>query len=799
MKNFSQWSISVQLLLSLGFGVATIFMTSLYLNYQATEERIKAESRLHAKDAIYEMIHKLVKVLDEVESSTSMLAVVAQHGRHSESELTNLLKDIVVNNNSLFGASIAFEPQYTKNELGFAPYFYHKRLRPVQATSQIVDQHQSILYSNLARDDYNYTEQDWYTNAKVQKQPSWAEPYFDEGGGQIYMTTYTVPMVTDEGFYGVVTGDLELQKIGEIVQSVQQSEKAFTLLLDNSLNIISGPKSEFLMKPISEFMGAVSQQKEWSEALKDMMAGEDKLMTLPCPHQTGSCLVAHATISVTSWPLLIIYPEDEMYQSLNKFTVRYTLAALFFIVLLIIAVVGIVRRLTLSLIGLANVAADFGQGDLTLNLPTTYANAETKTLVQAFKKMQIALKEYVQQLKTETAHSNRLEGELSAATQIQMDMLPDNGLASLQLPNLSLWAHVVPAKSVGGDLYHYRLHQNKLTFIVGDVSDKGVPAALFMATTVSLFKQYSQQSLQPHHILTQLNDALEEHNDACMFVTAFVGELDLNTGLLIYSNAGHSAPFRKKADSIIELSQETGPALGLVKGANYDIQTINLDKLDQLIVYTDGVDEAFNDQKQMYGIERLKQHLSSLSYNTTQQVGESIFSAVEVFTGDGFQSDDITVMVIEYEPAFKFLIDDVCLSIDPSYLRLEAKSSSLPQLIDAFNAHALSCGVAKLQTNTVRLVMEEVFVNALHHGQLSLNTVEFYFAYDRGHLLVEMIDSGIAFNPFEDSPDASLGLDIDDVEIGGLGVHLIKSMTQRYAYQRRRNNNHVCVLINCET
>ncbi|MCK5881633.1 MAG: SpoIIE family protein phosphatase, partial [Sinobacterium sp.] len=466
--------------------------------------------------------------------------------------------------------------------------------------------------------------------------------------------------------------------------------------------------------------------------------------------------------------------------------------------LLIIFIALLVKRLTQPLSLLTKTVESFGQGNLNVTLPNIQSNTETNTLALAFKGMQVSLTEYIGRLKTETANINRLEGELSAATQIQMEMLPGNGLAKLQFSSLSLWAHVIPAKSVGGDLYHYRINENKLTFIVGDVSDKGVPAALFMATTVSLFKQYSQQRKSPAQILTRLNDALEEHNDACMFVTACVGELNLGSGELIYSSAGHSPPLLKSELKLLELTQDTGPALGLVAGASYPTNNITMPAKSQLIIYTDGVDEAFNTQKEMYGLDRLLMHLNHLEVSSTQEIGESIFSSVATFSGEQDQSDDITVMVLEFKPAFRFLIHSASVSSEPMHLSVPAHTSSMPLILNAFDDYLKHQLDSAFDLGTAQLVIEEAFVNAVNHGKLSLNTVEFHFVVHEGHLLVEMIDSGTAFNPFEQCPEPELGLEIDEVEIGGLGVHLIKSMSLEHEYQRLRGKNHICLLISCE-
>jgi anti-sigma regulatory factor (Ser/Thr protein kinase) len=201
----------------------------------------------------------------------------------------------------------------------------------------------------------------------------------------------------------------------------------------------------------------------------------------------------------------------------------------------------------------------------------------------------------------------------------------------------------------------------------------------------------------------------------------------------------------------------------------------------------------------MFGIQGLYHQLLSTQTAAVTSLGEALFSAVQSFSAGQPQSDDMTVMVLEYKPQFQFLIDSPAYACEVEHLSVNACNNAMQDILQTLQAYLAKLGIAHYNLCSVQLVIEEAFVNAINHGSLVLDTVDFYFTAFDQHIMVEMIDSGIAYNPFKESPVPELGLPIEDTDVGGLGVHLIRSMSKQYRYKRSNNKNHLCLLIKCDT
>ncbi len=253
--------------------------------------------------------------------------------------------------------------------------------------------------------------------------------------------------------------------------------------------------------------------------------------------------------------------------------------------------------------------------------------------------------------------NTRIENELKIATDIQMSMVPTVFVTVPKRDEFKLYATMKPAKEVGGDFYDFFLvDDEKLFFVVGDVSDKGVPAALFMAVTKTFIKALGKTSMQPHQLLNILNHHISEENKTLMFVTIFCGYLDLNTGELEYSNAGHNPPVILKSNDnaeMLELPQ--GCILGINFGGEcdyYSSKKIKLNYNDTIIVYTDGVTEAKNPKKELFSESRLLETVTNLKQKNPEDIVTGIENAVKNFAGTAPQADDITVLAIKYNKEF---------------------------------------------------------------------------------------------------------------------------------------------------
>jgi len=277
---------------------------------------------------------------------------------------------------------------------------------------------------------------------------------------------------------------------------------------------------------------------------------------------------------------------------------------------------------------------------------------EVGSLAEAMSAMISRLQRYLIEMQAATAARERVEGELSAARDIQIGMLPRKFPAFPGRSDIDVHALLEPAKEVGGDLYNFSMiDEHRLFFVIGDVSGKGVPAALFMAMASTLFKAAAMTAKDAAALMARVNAELVRDNAANLFVTAMCGVLDLRDGSVEYSDAGHDAPFLLRADGTIErLAKPEGMALGVWDEAEFETAQVRLAPGDALVLFTDGVSEATTAEDELFGIERIETTLAELRDDlSARRIALALTDAVNRFVGDAPQFDDITILVVRYQ------------------------------------------------------------------------------------------------------------------------------------------------------
>ena len=276
---------------------------------------------------------------------------------------------------------------------------------------------------------------------------------------------------------------------------------------------------------------------------------------------------------------------------------------------------------------------------------------EIQALSEAIKTMELEINEYIQDLTTVTAEKERIGAELNVATQIQADMLPRIFPAFPEREEFDIYATMNPAKEVGGDFYDFFLvDDDHLAVVIADVSGKGVPAALFMVIAKTLIKNHAQNQEAPGTVFTQTNEQLCEGNDAGLFVTGWMGVLEISTGKFVYVNAGHNPPLLKRAGGTFEwLKSRPGFVLAGMEGVRYRENTLQLEPGDRLYLYTDGVTEATNSHEELFGDERLQNALNEYMDLPVEQFLPKIKECIDAFVGDADQFDDITMLALDYQ------------------------------------------------------------------------------------------------------------------------------------------------------
>ena len=289
-------------------------------------------------------------------------------------------------------------------------------------------------------------------------------------------------------------------------------------------------------------------------------------------------------------------------------------------------------------------------GELTGLLKKVHGHNEIGSLAKSVEKMSIDMNRYIQDLTQATAEKERLGAELNVAKQIQAEMLPRVFPPYENHPEVELYACMEPAKEVGGDFYDfYMIDNDHFAVVVGDVSGKGVPAALFMVITKTLLKDTAAHELNPAKIFEHVNNILCEGNESGLFVTCWMGILTLSTGELAFANAGHTSPIIAQNGEVKFLNTKPNLMLAGMEGIKYTRHTLTLNTDDRLFVYTDGITEATNADNELYGEARLLEVIKKIKTNSSREILELIRKDIDIFVKDAPQFDDITML----EMAFK--------------------------------------------------------------------------------------------------------------------------------------------------
>jgi len=319
-----------------------------------------------------------------------------------------------------------------------------------------------------------------------------------------------------------------------------------------------------------------------------------------------------------------------------------------------------------------------------------------------------------------------------------------------------------------------------------------------MARTLTLLQEYAIASPDPSTILERLNASLVENNDACMFATLFCGLLE-QSGVLHFASGGHTPPMLLRNGEAAPIAQEHGPALGVSDGVTYPANRLTLQPGDLLALYTDGVDEAFNPDHQMFGHDRLAKTLAAHATGDVRASGENVLDAVKTFASGASQSDDITIVLLKWEGAPSMLADTQPSST--SARRFPARLVELDSLFQWIEQWLQEHTIASPElVSDLRLVAEEVFLNIVNYSGLSeQDSVQVVLGRDASRVVLEFVDRGRPWNPLEQAPEVTLGQSTDDATIGGLGVFLVHELTDDRLYRRDDGANRFCVLKNLPT
>jgi len=362
--------------------------------------------------------------------------------------------------------------------------------------------------------------------------------------------------------------------------------------------------------------------------------------------------IFYARVVSSGWVLGLRLDERSVFGEVRARAIESAFGLAATLALIALGVIFVTRRITAPLARLDAAAHRVAQGDMSVDLPRSGSD-EIARLSRTFTDMAQAIVEREQALVTETAVREKIETELALAKELQRSMLPPAEAHDAAFGRYDVAAVLEPARAVGGDFFDYVVTADgRLVFVIADVSDKGVPAALFMVRAHTLLRSLAGRLATPSDLLASMNDALCADNERCMFVTFACGALELAGGRLEIANAGHEPVLRVHRDGRLAwLEVDNGPALGLIEGAPYPCAEVRLDPGDTLVLYTDGVSEAFDSAKRAFGRERLEAAVRARAQATALELCAGVVADVRAFAAGAEQSDDITLLVVRWHGA----------------------------------------------------------------------------------------------------------------------------------------------------
>jgi phosphoserine phosphatase RsbU/P len=467
------------------------------------------------------------------------------------------------------------------------------------------------------------------------------------------------------------------------------------------------------------------------------------------------------------------------------------LMLLIFLLSVVIAYL-LVNRISQPLNLLADHARSLAAADFS-NAPNVPANIEALSqtskdeignLAGSFVHMERALQRSIENLKKTTAAKERIESELKIAHDIQMSMVPKIFPPFPNRPEFELYATLEPAREVGGDFYDFFfIDDNHLCLAIGDVSGKGIPAALFMAVTRTLFRTTASKVSMPDKILSLLNLEMCRNNETCMFVTVFCAVLDIRTGEVEYSNGGHNLPYLISHGEPAPLENTGGMALGFTEDVTYRSEKIVLRAGDRLFLYTDGVTEAMDEEGNQFSEPRLAEFLHQANGASVTELIRGAVDQVRRHSAGAPQSDDITALTLKYLLTAGKPSEAIVVELQNSPPEIER----LKRIADDFGQrHRLNAE----SSHNVKVALDEILTNIISYAYTDAreHSIVTRFYLEQGKLTVEVEDDGRPFNPLH-APEPDTTQLLEERPIGGLGIQLVRTLMDELEYRRQNDRN----------
>ena len=749
--------------------------------YAITKDSMAREAESRYESVILHANEKIRGVLSDVYVGTINNIEYIEHDLDNPDELQEHLEQMVSQNMYMSSCRLIFEPDfYPQKGHNFEIYAWRDSDGVVKS-KQMNENHPDFLIHS------------WYKTAFDNPEGDWTPPYFDRAASQQLTTTYMTHIFDRKGRkVGMLGADVSLEWLRVRHQRIDREnherfekgfkEQSYSFIIDNDGTYLIHPDENRVLKQNIQNIVAQTPDTLDNVMVRKMLNGESGIGKA-CNDGIDSW-VFYSFVKYADWTVVIVVPEAIIYHNGNM--LANIILLVFFIGLVVIYLLchRFIKDSMQPLTRFVTAVDQVAQGHFDVELPEVKSR-EVNSLRDAFKDMQGSLTRYVDEAKEMTATNAAMEQELRIASDIQQRMLPKVYPPFPERTDIDIYGEVVTAKKVGGDLFDFFIRDEKLYFSIGDVAGKGVPAALVMAVARSMFRSASMTHTSPKLIVESINRSVCQSNDSFMFVTLFMGVLDLATGRLLYANAGHEPPVLVGGAHTRFLNVDNNIPVGLRPDWEYTEQRSLVDKGTTLFLYTDGYTEAETVDHEQFGRERMCEEALRLSaeHLDSRTFVQTIRMAERVFVNYIPQADDISLLAIKYQGSHD-------KSVYRRGISLVNNVQEVPALAIFIGSICEDMRFDELTTAGVNLAVEEAVVNVMNYAfpEGKRSTILLEVVADDDIITFELKDQGVPFDPTTHEE-----VDVNDVvqqqQIGGLGIHLMRHYMDEIAYKRLDGQN----------
>ncbi len=627
--------ISYRLTFSLLAGVSVIYLVVTLYFYQISKKVLLEKTLSNIKLEVEKNVWQIRSVLEPVFSVTENSATLIGSDFNATS-LKKMQQTILKSNTHISGCGVYYEPySFNKDSLFYSSYLYF--------TDKDRKEYASVLNSS-------YFQQKWYNLSRETGKPILTKPQSDLVNNET-ICRYIVPIFKNQNsksvFNGVVAVDIELNWLQKLLSEQKLMLPGYSFIVSEQGMLLVQPENKAVLDQAA-FQQSDTLMPVFRLEGNTTMPSEEKYFPPSAYNKKEGVYIS--PIFAKYWYLVETFPIKQSINDLRYIFLVTLLSGLLGFTVIWFIIMMISRKVTRPLAELSKASRLIRKGDYNAPLPVTNSSDEVAQITKSFQAMQSRMKRYIKNFKETLEVKRSLENELKIANHIQANMLPHENPPFPDRKEFELYSDLNAANGVAGDFYdYYFLDNNRLFFIIGDVSGKGVPASLFMVRTITLLRVEALTELPLELIMFNINNHLAMNNEASMFVTAICGTLDVSTGELIISDAGHNTPVFSIGEKPFKYHQlPKNMPFGIMKDTIYKVEKRSLKKNDTLLLYTDGVPEARNLKEEQFSQARLLKTIQNKNQLKLNKIVHILKVSLEDFVQEAKQSDDITFLLLRF-------------------------------------------------------------------------------------------------------------------------------------------------------